>query len=96
MPNECRHEDAVYWNQYNRVVQCHRCGQVFVVGNATEQLVSQVDPPSFRDSLKNLINYHSKENGSNTPDFVLAEFLVDCLAAYDKAMEQREKWFSAR
>ena len=26
----CVHEDAVYWNPYNRVVQCHRCGIVFV------------------------------------------------------------------
>ena len=26
----CPHEDAVRWNPWNKVVQCHRCGQVFV------------------------------------------------------------------
>lgn len=30
-PLKCRHEDAVMWNPYNRVVQCHRCGWVFVL-----------------------------------------------------------------
>lgn len=27
---ECKHEDAVKWNPYNQVVQCHRCGLMFV------------------------------------------------------------------
>ena len=27
---ECLHEDAVKWNPYNEVVQCHRCGEVFI------------------------------------------------------------------
>jgi len=26
---ECEHGEPVYWNPYNQVVQCHRCGQVF-------------------------------------------------------------------
>ena len=26
---ECSHEDAVKWNPYNKVVQCHKCGQIF-------------------------------------------------------------------
>lgn len=25
----CVHEDAVKWNPYNKVVQCHRCGKQF-------------------------------------------------------------------
>jgi hypothetical protein len=29
-PRDCKHEEAVYWNPYNKVVQCHKCGQVFV------------------------------------------------------------------
>lgn len=27
----CVHEDAVKWNPFNHVVQCHRCGKEFVV-----------------------------------------------------------------
>jgi hypothetical protein len=39
------------------------------------------------------INRVSAENGSNTPDFILAEFLTDCLAAWDKASLARERWY---
>ncbi|TAL29083.1 MAG: hypothetical protein EPN98_21830 [Phenylobacterium sp.] len=39
------------------------------------------------------INRNSAENGSNTPDFILATFLSDCLAAFDKASSARERWY---
>lgn len=26
----CNHEDAVRWNPYNYVVQCHRCGEIYI------------------------------------------------------------------
>ena len=50
-------------------------------------------PDGFRDSLELLINSYSKENGSNTPDFILAEYMSNCLDAFDKAVEAREKWY---
>ncbi len=48
--------------------------------------------PDFRKELETLINCHNKEAGSNTPDFILAEYLEDCLAAYDKAVSNRDMW----
>ena len=48
---------------------------------------------SFRKKLEELINQHSKENGSNTPDFILAEYLDDCLVIYDKTVKRREEWY---
>jgi hypothetical protein len=48
---------------------------------------------NFRKELKDLINYHSMENGSNTPDFILADYLVECLEAYNKAVKSRETWY---
>jgi hypothetical protein len=36
---------------------------------------------------------HSMENGSNTPDFILANYLVDCLRAFERASNQREHWY---
>ena len=39
-----------------------------------------------------VINRHSLENGSNTPDFLLAQFLLDCLEAFNRAMQERERW----
>ena len=46
----------------------------------------------FRSELESLINRNSMENGSNTPDFVLAKYLEACLAAFDDAVRQRETW----
>ncbi len=43
----------------------------------------------FRKELEVLINRHSKENGSDTPDFILAEFLDGCLSAFDTAVQLR-------
>ena len=47
----------------------------------------------FREGLEALINRCSKENGSNTPDWILAEYLSDCLANFDLATMRREKWY---
>jgi len=46
----------------------------------------------FRKELENLINLHSLENGSDTPDFILAEYLVSCLKAFDAAVRRRDEW----
>lgn len=47
----------------------------------------------LRKKIEHAINTSSAENGSNTPDFILAEYLTDCLAAFDKASKAREKWY---
>lgn len=47
----------------------------------------------FRKEIETAINRHSMENGSNTPDFILAQYLADCLRAFDHAVLHREKWY---
>lgn len=49
---------------------------------------------TFYDEVKHLINKMSLENASNTPDFILAEFLQGCLNLLDNAIYRREKWYS--
>ena len=44
---------------------------------------------NLRSAIEHAINTNSAENGSDTPDFLLAEFLTDCLAAFDKAVTAR-------
>lgn len=51
-----------------------------------------VDTRTFRTELESAINRHSKENGSNTPDFILAQFLMDSLSVFDNAVRARELW----
>ncbi len=43
--------------------------------------------------LENLINEFSRESDSNTPDFILAEFMVNCLDAFELASNRREVWY---
>lgn len=55
-----------------------------------EKLVKVTTLTDFRQRLEILINCTSMENGSNTPDYVLAEYLTNCLQAFDLAVRQRE------
>jgi len=47
----------------------------------------------FPNQLRAAINSCSMENGSNTPDFILTNFLPDVLDAWDKAVTARETWY---
>ena len=53
------------------------------------------NPPegSFQKELENLINAHGIEGGSDTPDFILAEFLRMSLDAFDITLRKREEWY---
>ena len=53
------------------------------------------DKTEFRSALEHTINCHSMENGSITPDFVLAQYLADCLAAFDKATQHRAAYYGS-
>lgn len=46
---------------------------------------------SFRQKLQELINMCSLENASDTPDYILATYLVSCLQAFDTAVLQRAR-----
>ena len=43
--------------------------------------------PTFELELTRLINKHSLENQSNTPDFILAEYLVASLEAFNYSVK---------
>lgn len=46
----------------------------------------------FRVELTDLLNRFSKENRSGTPDYLLADFLIRCLEAFDYTTNSREEW----
>lgn len=48
---------------------------------------------TFVEEIEQAINRHNKEADSNTPDFILALFLSDCLRAWNEAVQQRERWY---
>jgi hypothetical protein len=47
----------------------------------------------LRKEIESAINRCSAENGSDTPDWILADYLIGCLSAYDVAVTAREKWY---
>lgn len=49
---------------------------------------------TFELELQSLINRYNKEKENNTPDFLLANYLSDCLDAYNKVVTARDRWFS--
>ena len=50
----------------------------------------------FLQDLRSLINSHSKENGSNSPDYILACYLDACLNVFNTAVKQRDAWFGVK
>lgn len=46
--------------------------------------------------IEAVLNKYSAENGSNTPDFILAEYLMACLKAFETASNAREQWYGTK
>lgn len=53
----------------------------------------RVERKQLVNDLSDLINKHSIENMSNTPDFIIAEYLVQCLENWNKSVTSRNDWF---
>lgn len=48
---------------------------------------------SFEKDLTSLLNTYSAENDSNTPDYILANYLMSCLRTYNKTIKARAMWY---
>ena len=47
----------------------------------------------FEKRLAELINEYSMENGSDTPDWILARYLQCVLDNFNAAVNEREEWY---
>ncbi len=43
---------------------------------------------TFENELTKLINKYTSEKPHKSPDYILAEFVQDCLAAHEKAVRK--------
>jgi hypothetical protein len=50
----------------------------------------------FRAKLQAIINEHSMECGSNTPDHLLAKYLAKCLTNFDETVVARDTYYGKR
>ena len=53
----------------------------------------RVNLEDFKKRLTSLINEENIENLSNTPDYILAEYLVRCLQNWNETTISRQAWF---
>lgn len=49
----------------------------------------EIDEMTFQQDLAQVINRHSKETASGTPDFILAAYLEACLSIFEVAINGR-------
>jgi hypothetical protein len=54
------------------------------------------EPHCLRAEFEETINRHCAENGSDTPDFILAEYLSGCLGIFDRTLRAREHWYGRK
>lgn len=56
------------------------------------EAAAKVPQPTLSEEVSALLNKHSRENESDTPDFILAEYLMRALESYEKAISDRDRW----
>lgn len=60
---------------------------------ANDDVIEDRTKHEFYVELTNLVNRFSRENGSGTPDYIVANYLVDCLDNFNKSIKLRENWY---
>jgi len=58
---------------------------------ATPEEVEQASK-EFQKDVEGLLNKHNFDTYSNTPDFILAEYLTNCLLSFGHSVKNRDAW----
>lgn len=59
-----------------------------------EQFFREWPTTDLARDLAAMLNRASRENASNTPDFILAQYMLDALAAGEALIRRRDRWYS--
>lgn len=51
---------------------------------------------SLSESIRSALNSVSRENESNTPDVILADFLMKSLSTAEELVNMRDRWYGIR
>lgn len=67
---------------------------------ADRKRLERLDKGDKMDELEKdlaaVLNRHSAENATDTPDFVLARYLLTCLDAWNAGVARREEWYGRK
>jgi hypothetical protein len=76
----------------DQVLELFKLGQQVKL-NIKEEAEDRI---SFDQALQNLISKYSIENGSDTPDFLLRDYLISCLDNFDNITIRRNKHYGRK
>lgn len=46
----------------------------------------------FKKELEKLVNKYSKDNAADTPDFILADYLIGCLDVFEDTIQRKNQY----
>lgn len=75
------------------IITCPDCVKKIKNGKELDMVREE---STFEKELENLINRYSVENESNTPDYILVEYLRNCLDVFTSAVVARENWYGIK
>lgn len=55
--------------------------------------MSNENDSSLKSELVSLLNSDSRENVSNTPDFILADVMMHALESFETCAKRRDQWY---
>ena len=62
-------------------------------GYKREGQISGEPRPFIQDALRTLLNQYDAEAASGTPDYILANYMLQCLEAYNIATRYRDRQY---
>jgi hypothetical protein len=77
----------------NLQLQAYACLDRLAARQQRNNMATKNRHGQLKDEITAAINRYCAENGSDTPDFILAQYLMDCLGAFDAAVVARERWY---
>lgn len=76
--------------------QCNELAEKMYEDNPLPMDTAPYIKPSFGKAVESLINSYSKENDSNTPDFILSNYLLNCLNIFSYTTKRRDNWYGGK
>ncbi len=84
--NTSKHPDEVL------ALVCERAEYIYKDASPLPETIVD-ERRTFEQDIAEVLNRHSAENNSGTPDYILAKFLHGCLQVFDVTVSHRTKWF---
>lgn len=78
------------------LAQCNELAKYIYKDAATLPDPANYVRPGFEKELEGLINRYSMEAGSNTPDYILVDYLKNSLVNFHKATRLHDNWYGGK